>query len=105
MALCGSHGVDGEVLSEARCEDLGFTGLALCSDCDSLAEYVKHKGAGALPFRLVWICLRSNPEHCGSTAKPRRPFPWRFKFSNSHDQLALAFVSGHARGCGLPKRR
>lgn len=23
------------------CEDLGFTGLALCSDCDSLAEFVK----------------------------------------------------------------
>lgn len=43
VALCGSHGVDGEVLSEARCEDLGFTGLALCSDCDSLAEYVKDK--------------------------------------------------------------
>ena len=61
VALCGSHGVDGEVLSEARCEDLGFTGLALCSDCDSLAEYVKDKGAGALPFGLVWICLRSNP--------------------------------------------
>lgn len=50
------------MLSEARCEDLGYTGLALCSDCDSLAEYVKDKGAGALPFRLVWICLRSNPE-------------------------------------------
>jgi hypothetical protein len=23
------------------CEDLGFTGLALCSDCNTLAEYVK----------------------------------------------------------------
>ncbi|KAH7425378.1 hypothetical protein KP509_11G051100 [Ceratopteris richardii] len=24
-----------------KCEDLGFTGLALCSDCDALAEFVK----------------------------------------------------------------
>lgn len=38
---CALHGVDAEALSEAKCEDLGFTGLALCSDCDSLAEYVK----------------------------------------------------------------
>ncbi|KAJ0561567.1 putative selenoprotein F/M [Helianthus annuus] len=28
-------------LSSKECEDLGFTGLALCSDCNSLAEYVK----------------------------------------------------------------
>ncbi|CAM6096600.1 unnamed protein product [Calypogeia fissa] len=26
---------------DVKCEALGFTGLALCSDCDSLAEYVK----------------------------------------------------------------
>lgn len=38
------HGVDAEAMSEAKCEDLGFTGLALCSDCDSLAEYVKDEG-------------------------------------------------------------
>eukprot|EP00897_Mesotaenium_endlicherianum_P006000 jgi/Mesen1/5428/ME000027S04798 len=30
--------------SELKCEELGFTGLALCSDCDSLAEYVKDAG-------------------------------------------------------------
>eukprot|EP00250_Pteridium_aquilinum_P004113 c14349_g1_i1 orf=74-565(+) len=27
--------------SSQNCEELGFTGLALCSDCDSLAEFVK----------------------------------------------------------------
>ncbi|XP_076951658.1 uncharacterized protein LOC143625090 [Bidens hawaiensis] len=27
--------------SAKECEDLGFTGLALCSDCNALAEYVK----------------------------------------------------------------
>lgn len=27
--------------STKTCEDLGFTGLALCSDCQALAEYVK----------------------------------------------------------------
>ncbi|KAL8214205.1 hypothetical protein R6Q57_003654 [Mikania cordata] len=30
-----------EQLSSKECEDLGFTGLALCSDCNALAEYVK----------------------------------------------------------------
>ncbi|XP_078181908.1 selenoprotein family protein [Carex rostrata] len=28
-------------LSAKHCEDLGFTGLALCSDCNTFAEYVK----------------------------------------------------------------
>ncbi|KAJ0972343.1 hypothetical protein J5N97_020302 [Dioscorea zingiberensis] len=28
-------------LSPKECEDLGFTGLALCSDCNAFAEYVK----------------------------------------------------------------
>ncbi|CAL9120822.1 unnamed protein product [Musa textilis] len=31
----------GERLGAKECEDLGFTGLALCSDCNTLAEYVK----------------------------------------------------------------
>ncbi|WOK96486.1 15 kDa selenoprotein-like [Canna indica] len=30
-----------ERLGAKECEDLGFTGLALCSDCNTLAEYVK----------------------------------------------------------------
>ncbi|XP_071690015.1 uncharacterized protein [Rutidosis leptorrhynchoides] len=30
-----------EQLSTKECEDLGFTGLALCSDCNALSEYVK----------------------------------------------------------------
>ncbi|KAH7685014.1 Selenoprotein [Dioscorea alata] len=29
-------------LSPKECEDLGFTGLALCSDCNTFAEYVKN---------------------------------------------------------------
>ncbi|XP_078432632.1 selenoprotein family protein [Wolffia australiana] len=29
-------------LSTKECEDLGFSGLALCSDCDAFAEYVKN---------------------------------------------------------------
>ncbi|KAG0586037.1 hypothetical protein KC19_2G058700 [Ceratodon purpureus] len=44
LGLCGLwSGVEGEVVSEARCDELGFTGLVLCSDCDSLVEYVKDK--------------------------------------------------------------
>lgn len=33
-----------EQLSTRECEDLGFTGLALCSDCNTFAEYVKDQG-------------------------------------------------------------
>lgn len=33
-----------EVLSSKECENLGFSGLALCSDCNTLAEYVKDQG-------------------------------------------------------------
>ena len=31
-------------LSAKECENLGFTGLALCSDCKTFAEYVKNQG-------------------------------------------------------------
>lgn len=34
-----------EQLSTKECEDLGFSGLALCSDCHSLSEYVKDQGS------------------------------------------------------------
>ncbi|KAL0884497.1 hypothetical protein Bca101_008478 [Brassica carinata] len=40
-----------EQLSGKECEDLGFTGLALCSDCHSLSEYVKDQ-------ELVSDCLK-----------------------------------------------
>ncbi|KAF2588265.1 hypothetical protein F2Q70_00038032 [Brassica cretica] len=40
-----------EQLSTKECEDLGFTGLALCSDCHSLSEYVKDQ-------ELVSDCLK-----------------------------------------------
>ncbi|XP_019160178.1 PREDICTED: BAG-associated GRAM protein 1-like isoform X4 [Ipomoea nil] len=33
-----------EQLSTKECENLGFTGLALCSDCRTLSEYVKDQG-------------------------------------------------------------
>ncbi|ESQ36347.1 hypothetical protein EUTSA_v10008926mg [Eutrema salsugineum] len=40
-----------EQLSTKECEDLGFTGLALCSDCHSLSDYVKDQ-------ELVSDCLK-----------------------------------------------
>ncbi|KGN46338.1 selenoprotein F [Cucumis sativus] len=40
-----------EQLSSRECEDLGFTGLALCSDCHTLAEYIKDQ-------ELVSDCLK-----------------------------------------------
>jgi hypothetical protein len=33
-----------EQLSSGECEDLGFSGLALCSDCHTFSEYVKNQG-------------------------------------------------------------
>ncbi|XP_057957253.1 uncharacterized protein LOC131150514 [Malania oleifera] len=44
-------GTRGEHLSPKECENLGFTGLALCSDCKTLAEYVKNE-------ELVSDCLK-----------------------------------------------
>ncbi|GAA0148341.1 hypothetical protein LIER_07813 [Lithospermum erythrorhizon] len=43
--------VNQEKLSSKVCENLGFTGLALCSDCSTLAEYVKDQ-------ELVLDCLK-----------------------------------------------
>ncbi|KAF8041381.1 hypothetical protein BT93_A0093 [Corymbia citriodora subsp. variegata] len=40
-----------EQLSTRQCEDLGFSGLALCSDCNAFAEYVKDQ-------ELVSDCLK-----------------------------------------------
>ncbi|XP_068661661.1 uncharacterized protein [Aristolochia californica] len=33
--------VFGQQLSSRECENLGFTGMALCSDCNTFAEFVK----------------------------------------------------------------
>ncbi|OAY73915.1 15 kDa selenoprotein [Ananas comosus] len=42
LLLCGVLAlVLGDRLGARECEDLGFTGLALCSDCNAFAEYVK----------------------------------------------------------------
>lgn len=62
--------VSGDQLSAKECEDLGFTGLALCSDCDAFAEYVKNDGEGLVGFPkidmyfFIWILgqdLHSEP--------------------------------------------
>jgi len=42
--LCFSGLCHGERLGARECEDLGFTGLALCSDCNALSEFVKDQG-------------------------------------------------------------
>lgn len=51
LALALSLGASAEQLSSRECENLGFTGLALCSDCNTLSEYVKDK-------ELVSDCLK-----------------------------------------------
>ncbi|XP_048233716.1 selenoprotein F [Ricinus communis] len=40
-----------EQLSSRECENLGFSGLALCSDCNTFSEYVKNQ-------ELVSDCLK-----------------------------------------------
>ncbi|KAI5386844.1 uncharacterized protein LOC127108150 [Lathyrus oleraceus] len=51
VMLALSCGASSEQLSSRECENLGFTGLALCSDCNTLSEYVKDK-------ELVSDCLK-----------------------------------------------
>ncbi|CAN8295429.1 unnamed protein product [Cochlearia groenlandica] len=51
MLMSSSKIIAKEQLSTKECEDLGFTGLALCSDCHSLSEYVKDQ-------ELVSDCLK-----------------------------------------------
>ncbi|RWW57027.1 hypothetical protein BHE74_00036213 [Ensete ventricosum] len=47
LLLAGTTLGLGERLGAKECEDLGFTGLALCSDCNTLGEYVKDKGTSS----------------------------------------------------------
>ncbi|CAL4972709.1 unnamed protein product [Urochloa decumbens] len=41
VLMCCSGICGAERLGARECEDLGFTGLALCSDCNALSEFVK----------------------------------------------------------------
>ncbi|CAL4960025.1 unnamed protein product [Urochloa decumbens] len=41
VLMCCSRICGAERLGARECEDLGFTGLALCSDCNALSEFVK----------------------------------------------------------------
>ncbi|KAM2624334.1 hypothetical protein TB1_031320 [Malus domestica] len=51
VAVASGASTSKEQLSTRECENLGFTGLALCSDCNSLAEYVKDQ-------ELVSDCMK-----------------------------------------------
>ncbi|CAL0331348.1 unnamed protein product [Lupinus luteus] len=54
---------ESEQLSSRECENLGFTGLALCSDCNTLSEYVKDKD-------LVSDCFKCcTPDSDDATSK------------------------------------
>ena len=44
VLVCCSGLCRGERLGARECEGLGFTGLALCSDCNALSEFVKDQG-------------------------------------------------------------
>lgn len=51
VLVCCSGLCRGERLGARECEDLGFTGLALCSDCNALSEFVKDQGT---PGSSLW---------------------------------------------------
>jgi hypothetical protein len=65
VLMCCSGICLGERLGARECEDLGFTGLALCSDCNALSEFVKDQGTGvfwpgaALQALLIGSAIRS----------------------------------------------
>ncbi|KAM1037110.1 hypothetical protein FF1_032015 [Malus domestica] len=65
VAVASGASTSKEQLSTRECENLGFTGLALCSDCNSLAEYVKDQDAKMLTEVLVLTAeLVSNCMKC-----------------------------------------
>lgn len=49
-----------ERLGARECEELGFTGLALCSDCNALAEFVKDQGACVTTGSPLSSCIHSS---------------------------------------------
>lgn len=51
VLVCCSGLCRGERLGARECEDLGFTGLALCSDCNALSEFVKDQGTPGSSLR------------------------------------------------------
>ncbi|CAN4099538.1 unnamed protein product [Withania somnifera] len=70
--LVGVMGTKAEQLSTKECENLGFTGLALCSDCRTLAEYVKDQA-------VLEVCMRKlvfYPEVVGFIEEEKDQFPF-----------------------------
>lgn len=53
VALLSFSVIGAQELSSKECENLGFTGLALCSDCNSFADFVKDQG----PLLLLFVYL------------------------------------------------
>jgi hypothetical protein len=49
-----------ERLGTRECEELGFTGLALCSDCNALGEFVKDQGTSRAWLARPCICIHSS---------------------------------------------
>ena len=56
--LCFSGLCHGKRLGARECEDLGFTGLALCSDCNALSEFVKDQGTAEPSSALRLLFMR-----------------------------------------------
>ncbi|GJM92218.1 hypothetical protein PR202_ga08660 [Eleusine coracana subsp. coracana] len=96
LTCCSVIG-SGEQLGARECEELGFTGLALCSDCNALAEFVKdqelvedcHKcctedsddSISKLTFSgaIVEVCMRKlvfYPEVVGFLEEDKDDFPY-----------------------------
>lgn len=60
VIVCCSGLCRAERLGARECEDLGFTGLALCSDCNALSEFVKDQGTrGSFPSDLRAAAART----------------------------------------------
>ncbi|KAL2344878.1 hypothetical protein Fmac_006163 [Flemingia macrophylla] len=67
LALAMSLVASAEQLSSRECENLGFTGLALCSDCNTLSEYVKDKALNSVA-ELVSDCFKCCTEDSNDAA-------------------------------------
>ncbi|KAF0920494.1 hypothetical protein E2562_035387 [Oryza meyeriana var. granulata] len=97
LMCCSGLCLGVERLGVRECEELGFTGLALCSDCNALAEFVKdqelvddcHKcctedsddSISKLTFSgaIIEVCMRKlvfYPEVVGFIEEDKDDFPY-----------------------------
>ncbi|KAF6249060.1 hypothetical protein COO60DRAFT_1583288 [Scenedesmus sp. NREL 46B-D3] len=74
----------------SKCEKLGFTGLQVCSDCESMAEYVKDE---ELLADCKQCCVKDTQSNAKYASAVLEVCPYRLNVGLPHIQ---DFISKHA---------